>query len=289
MLRLCLVIGCLWSPALLLAQESMLHVSSASGNPEILLLTGEGEPTNLTNNPAADTYPAWSPDGKRIAFCSNRDGATNVYVMNADGTEVTRITDVPRGGKAFCVCPSWSPDGESIAYQRRDGGEGSDLITIHIESGRTRVLTDDAWDPVWSPGGDKILFTGRTPKGWSLYTIEPDGAKLTEIVSMSGSVGFIYPSWSPDGKRIAFTQQAGMDYEVHIADADGQNVKPVTKAGKMNTHSVWSPDGKRLLFWHDNDGKLWQWMSVEIDGGKSEPLAGIKPEAYVHGGRIAVR
>jgi Tol biopolymer transport system component len=76
MLRLCLVVGCLWSPTLLLAQEKVLHVSNATGNAEIMLITGDEEPTNLTNNPAADTYPTWSPDGKRLLFWDDNDGNT---------------------------------------------------------------------------------------------------------------------------------------------------------------------------------------------------------------------
>jgi Tol biopolymer transport system component len=270
------------------AEPKLLYVASTGmpANIEILLAAGE-VPTNLSNNAGIDAFPVWSPSGKKIAFSSTRAaGKSAIYVMNADGSDVTKVSDEAANSTAMLHCPSWSSDGESIAYQRREGNT-SQLLTVEIESGRVRNLTDNAWDPHWSPRGDKIVFTGLGEKGWNLYTIEPDGAKRTEIHTSEGKVGFVYPTWSPDGKRIAFTTAAGDAFEVHVCDGDGANVKQLTKEGRMNTHSVWLPDGKSIAFWHDVDGSKWQWKTVEIESGKIADLKEVPAAAYLHGARVS--
>jgi len=93
--------------------------SNRDGNWEIYVMNGDGTgQTRLTNNPAEDFSPAWSPDGLRIAFSSKRDGNPEIYIMNADGTGQTRLTNSP----ANDVHPTWSPDGTRIAFETdRDG------------------------------------------------------------------------------------------------------------------------------------------------------------------------
>src|SRR4051812_26421493 len=97
-------------------KPKLLIVSRRSGNAEIYLVNadGSGEAKNLTNGKANNAYPAWSPDRKRIAFCSDRDGGWNAYVMDADGSNVKTLT---RGTERTRV-PTWSPDGKKIALCR---------------------------------------------------------------------------------------------------------------------------------------------------------------------------
>lgn len=286
-----------WLATAMICGATLLHaaearprliVSATGGDPEILALVAGGEPKNLTNNKAVDCFPAWSPDGKRIAFCSNRNGAFNIYLMNADGSEPEMITSEAKGSKAGCMCPSWSPEGDRIAYMKREGAQ-STLITIDTQGEKERIVSDDAWDPAWSPSGDKIVFTSlRSGEGWKLYTVEPDGGKLTQIGDMKNAAGYVYPAWSPDGKRIAYTAQVGDHYEIHACDADGGNVRQLTKLGRMNSHSAWSSDGKLLYVLHDVDGTLWKWMTVTADGKTTEPVRELEAEKYLHGGRIAI-
>ena len=86
---------------------------------------------NLTNHPAGDNFPSWSPDGAQMAFVSSRDGNPDVYVMNADGTKVTRLTNLPGENRVI----SWSPDGATIAFERLGGiyvmnADGSGVINL---------------------------------------------------------------------------------------------------------------------------------------------------------------
>lgn len=274
-----------------LAADALLVVSNKSGNAEIYLHEGDGDPTNLTNNPAHDLFPAWSSDGKRIAFASNRHGAYNIHVMNADGSDETTLTNERKGSKFSCMTPTWSPDGERIAYVRQEGSN-STLISVQTDGDRERILAESAWDPAWSPAGDKIVFTSLFDnKDWKLYTVEPDGGNLKMILDMTNKVGFVYPAWSPDGKQLALTAQVDKGYELHVCQADGSNLKPLTKLGRMHTHAAWSADGKSVYSKQDTNGTLWRWIQTNVADGQSSPLnqTQFPPAPYLHGGRVAAR
>jgi Tol biopolymer transport system component len=261
--------------------------AKAGENPDIVLVNPEKEPEVLAKHAAADIFPAWSPDRQKIAFASNRDGAFNIYVMNPAGGELEKITSERQGSPVACMCPTWSPEGDKIAYMAREG-QKSTLISIDLESRKSRVVSEDAWDPAWSPAGDKIAFTTlRTGKGWQLFTVEPDGAKPTQLGEIENTDGFVYPAWSPDGKRVAFTALSNGQYEILLCDADGGNMKALTKSGRRNTHCAWSPDGKAVNFLHHNEDDTWQWFSATVEDGKTEPIKELKPAPYLHGGRIA--
>jgi TolB protein len=113
------------------------------------------EPTRLTNNNASDGSPSWSPDSEKIAFSSDRDGNSEIYVMNADdGSEQTRLTEESQ----FDGSPSWSPDGERIAFDSNRGGQrGIFVMNADDGSGVTRLT--DGTGPAWSPDSEKLAFT----------------------------------------------------------------------------------------------------------------------------------
>jgi PKD repeat protein len=161
----------------------------------------EGTITNLTNHPARDGSPTWSPDGRQIAFTSNRDGVTELYIMQADGSGVTRLTD----NVGFDGEPAWSPDGARIAYRCYISGK-ADICAIDVVSRLvTQLTTDTAWDhdPAWSPDGARIAFaTTRFPGTGDgvIAVMNADGSGARPLNDMWGQT----PTWSPDGSRIAF-------------------------------------------------------------------------------------
>ena len=140
--------ACLW-----------LIVTCAAGcasSPGLDTLTPILSAINLTNHPASDRNPAWSPDGSMIAFDTDRDGDWNIYVMNADGTNVRRVTSSRFRDRA----PSWSPAGTSLVFQSNRNGS-LDLYSIEVNTGFVIQLTDipdDATEPSVSPDGSNVAF-----------------------------------------------------------------------------------------------------------------------------------
>jgi dipeptidyl aminopeptidase/acylaminoacyl peptidase len=157
------------------ANGSIAFTSTRDGNDEVYVMNADGtSPINLTNNPASDDLPSWSPDGTKIAFTSERDGNREVYVMNADGTDQTRLTDNP----AFDWLPSWSPDGTKIAFTSARDGNVEVYVMNADGSGQTRLTDNPATDdlPSWQPipvtdaDGDGVLDAGDVCPG----TVLPD-------------------------------------------------------------------------------------------------------------------
>ena len=130
--------------------SQIAFASNMSGNWEIYLIDSDGKnPINLTNNPAADYYPAWSPDGKKIAFSSMRDGDLDIYVMDVDGNNPISLNH----NDVDDAVPSWSPDGANIAFQFEQDGKWTTCV-MDADGSNKRMLTSSAgWDtqPKWSP------------------------------------------------------------------------------------------------------------------------------------------
>ena len=120
-------------------------------------------PTRLTDNPASDIVPAWSPDGTKIAFASRRDGNPEVYVMDADGSNPTRLTDNP----TFDGVPAWSPDGTKIAFASGRDGNPEVYVMDADGSNQTRLTNYPLSDavPAWSPGRDQDRLRLRGGRG----------------------------------------------------------------------------------------------------------------------------
>jgi Tol biopolymer transport system component/chitodextrinase len=209
-------------------------LSEVGNNLEILLTPAAGgTSTNLTNNPAVDWTPAWSPDGTRIAFASDREGPLDLYVMNADGSGVMRVGT----GVGVAWHPTWSPDGTRLAFTCIvdpapfpwwSAGANYDICAINADgSGFARLTSEPGWDadPDWSPDGARIVFaTDRY--GAELVVMDPDGSDVTRLSPGMPGTG---PVWSSDGTRIAFDYILPIDWDapwmphnfVLVMSADG--------------------------------------------------------------------
>jgi Tol biopolymer transport system component len=208
----------------------------------------------ITNIPGGYGEPVWSPDGKRIAFVSEREGprfAFQLYVMNADGSGQTRITNEPVAARS----PAWSPDGTRIAFSsERDGKEdiylvnpdGSNLVNIDNDFRQDR-------NPTWSPDGTRIAFDRNSSNVW---VMNADGSGQTQLTQSPGFTSSIEPAWSRKGDKIAFSssQQRPTDQvrEIFVMNPDGTNATRLA----TNTTGIlpgdfslaWSPDGSRIAF-----------------------------------------
>jgi serine/threonine-protein kinase len=207
-------------------------------------------PGSLVDN----AQPAWSPDGGRIAFSSNRpDPAStfDLYVMNPDGSDVTQLTS--DGGNEWD--PAWAPDGASIAFASEvaassEGGLRSALKVIPFPANGTAATTiaevadEEIGHPSWSPDGSRIAFA----MGSAIYVVDADGSNLTTVVP-DQEVLLTAPVWHPDGDRIVFwgdDPQGGGTLLTVRPDGTGLRRFPLDVPDSAVLVPAWSPDGQWL-------------------------------------------
>ena len=156
-----------------------------------------GRQRNLTKHAIADeVHPAWSPDGRKIAFVSGRDGNSNIYVMDADGKNVHQLTDHPVSD----TNPAWSPNGRKIAFVSYGDGVDSAIYIMDADGGGiVRLTTYPAEYPVWSPDGRQLAFhSNKNPEGvpnsdLEIYVIDVDGENERQLTQ--NRTGDKYPDW----------------------------------------------------------------------------------------------
>ena len=199
--------------------------------------------------------PAWSPDGSRIAFVSDRDGSVDIYAMKADGTGVTRLTR----DAAWDLFPAWSPDGSRIALSSDRDGNPEIYVMNADGTGMMRLTRGspegESGQPTWSPDGSGIAFASERDGNFDIYVMNADGTGVTRLTRDAGWDYF--PAWSPDGSRIAFVSDRddGFYEQIHVMNADGTGVTRLTSVSPWFDGSpAWSPDGSRIAFDSDRDG-----------------------------------
>lgn len=251
---------------------------------------------NDTTDP--QSAPAWSPDGKQIAYLSRRDGYPAVYVINAvDGSNAQRISSQDfsetfspvwsstgriafyansRKGPSglFSVKPdgsdqklilnkfafgyTWSPDGTQIAYM-----DGNSIVVINADgSGQQQVNKDSAYyeSVTWAPDGKSVLTNsfGNGKQGVYSLDVKTGAAHRLSVDSSARS-----PSWSPDGKTIAYISSDFNSGGIYTVDATGRNRKQLTNSYELGF--AWSPDSKQIAF-NSNRNRSVQIYSMALDG-----------------------
>ena len=198
----------------------------------------------------------------RITFASERAGNLEIYSMNADGTDQTRLTDSP-GDE-----PASSPDGQFIAFTScRD--DNCDVYVVNYEGGHERRLTRHrAFDgtPAWSPDGRYIAFTSTRDGKHEIYVMDADGKNKRNLTNNPDERDS-YPAWSPDGRFIAFhsTPGEGIPREIYVMTASGTDRRMLTANPALDWLPAWSPDGERIAFWSTRDDS-WEMYVMNSDG-----------------------
>lgn len=243
-------------------------------------LSGSGDIYSMTATGAAqtpltqfqDSDAAWSPDGTRIAFTSRRDGGdSEIYLMDADGTDVQRWT-VHAGTDEQ---PAWSPDGTRIAWTSERGGGNTDIVSARLDGSDFRQHTSNGAvfddEPAWSPDGRAIAFrSGRGSPGGNIWRLSASGTEVD--VRQITTTASDSPSWSPDGSRIAFDSSRSGNRDVYSASAEGGEAGLARHTNDPGGDAApdWSPDGSRIVFASSRGGgttHIWTIASVgtEVD------------------------
>lgn len=204
-----------WSPD----STKIAHVASVPGAAiEILVVSADGtELTYLPNDPALDYVPDWSPTSNLIAFTkwNNEKKELAIYVIDADGTNETKLTD-------FGDYPVWSPDGTRIAFTGSQNGN-TDIYVMNADgSGQMRLTTHPAIDYgiAWSPDSTKIAFQSNQDGDYDIFVMNADGTNQRQLTH--NQINEYGPDWSPDGSKLAFWRRSG-EFEVFVMNADGTN------------------------------------------------------------------
>jgi Tol biopolymer transport system component/DNA-binding winged helix-turn-helix (wHTH) protein len=226
---------------------------------EMPLARGEaiGNPVQLTQNATTRAVtPAFSPDGKKIAYCIFTTGAVQLWTMDSDGKNQTQSTATD--GRF----PWWFPDGKRIAFLTL-GNNHSDFWSVAVDGEKEKKLFDfdeDVNAARLSPNGMQVAFTSKKSGTLNLWTISIEGGEPKQLTFDKESTSF--PAWSPDGKWIAFQMKRGEDSHVGIAPGEGGAFVQLTfDKGQSWVHD-WSPDGDKIIFAGQRDG-LWNiyWVS----------------------------
>jgi len=249
--------------------------NTAEGDVFTMSFTGENF-RRLTSDPIGGSSPAFSPNGKKIAYVGSAGRRTNIYVMDADGSNKRLVTDerkLPSDGKSD-FDPSFSPSGRKIVFSRGEGYRAYSLYKINVDGSDFAPVYEGqrvSENPAWSPDGTKIAFN-YGPNG--IATVSPEGTGYERIGS-----GYD-PDWSPDGTRLTFAldEGSGVEAEIYTMKENGTEVTQLTHPDRpfpLNRTSaggpVFSPGGGKIAFHdgRDGDGEIFM---INADGTDEKKL-----------------
>lgn len=262
-------------------------VYAQDGDIFIIDVSAPDNPIQLTDGPANDQQPVFSPDGRSIAFVSDRDGDNEIYVMQLDGAGVRALTDNTAADDA----PAWSPDSSRIAFSSTVNGNRDiflvDVSTVTLQ----QITTDPAADsaPQFGIDGTSIIFMSDRTGDWNIFFINTVGGSQGQIVSLPGNQQF--PSLSKDGTVLLYSSNRTQleSYEIFRVPLNGNSIagaptQVTTDLNEdlFNTLPSISPDGTRMVFVQVNLQTNVPTIIVrDLASGDSTPLlTGTDPHYY---------
>jgi len=216
------------------------------------------EPAQLTTNKAHDYHCKWSPDGKYIAFTSQRTGEPKIFIMPADGGDETLIETGLSGDHWF----TWSPGSKGFVFDAygHDGPPPRMWFTP-VAGGKVRQLLPSvvpSFHPTISPDGEWVVFSCLRSGNADIWKAKLNGDSLLQLTTNNATDH--HPQWTPDGKSIVFSSNRSGNWDIWIIDADCTHERQVTNASENDDQPCVSPDGKLIAFMSERGGKRDIWL-----------------------------
>jgi PKD repeat protein len=203
-----------------------------------------------------------TPPSGDIALTVDVGGNNEIFLINADGTGGTNITNNGANDRD----PVWSPDGSKIAFVSNRNG-ASDIFVYTLADQSLQTLTQAAGEninPAWRGDGSQIIFSSNRDGTYDLFTMNADGSNVVKLPS-SDTANETQPSWSPDGNRVLFVSDASGNNDITVMNNDGSNMLALTIDGSNDEHPRWKPDGSSVVFMSERAGDR-DIFSVNVDG-----------------------
>jgi Tol biopolymer transport system component len=210
-----------------------------------------------------------------ISFMDERNGQTDIFAINPDGSGPRQLTN----DSAQELAMSWSPDGTQLVFQRFSEEDSTpELYMMNADGSGLLNLTHnpgDDWSPAWSPDGKQIAFYSQRAEGMALYIMNlSDGFSSLDNLAptiIPGTGMGAWPSWSPNGKQLVYRQELPYNDEIYVINADGSNPINLTQNSANDLSPDWSPDGKTIVFESIRDGN-YEIYAIHSDGSNLQRL-----------------
>jgi len=250
--------------------------SSMDGDNDIYLLTSKGL-KKLTDNSWDDEYPKWSPDGKRIAFTANPKGNYDLFIMQADGSNIVQVTTSPKDD----IEHAWFPDGKKIAFTeqvKRGFRKRFTLLMIDLRSKRTNKVIPEFRKsnslPNFSPAAPLMAFTGKRTIGWDVFIYDLEKKEFQGLTE--GGKG-CRANFSREGKIAYVSSTADGKADIWLMEPDGSEKMRLTERDETyDYYPCWSPDGKYIVFSSSSQGHPrkgnWSLYMVKVNSKRIFPL-----------------
>ena len=236
-----------------------LSVKTRLGVKELGIISPDGSSFQiLTHDNSINLSPAWSPDGRWIAYTSFKRGEADLYLLEV-ATGKVKVLSKRKGAE---ISPSWSPDGTQLAFSYSLNGNSDVYIKDLITGYTKRITKNPAIDtsPAWSPDGRKIAFVSRRSGAPHIYIMNPDGSDQTRLTFGPYEVS---PAWSPKGDRLAYVSVEGGKVLIHVLDMKTGKSKVVVEG----EDPCWSPNGRYIMFFKGEGPRRTLYLTTEDGNG----------------------
>lgn len=242
--------------------SKIVFISDRDGNDELYMMDYDGHnQTRLTFNKVRDYMPAWSSDGKVLAYTSYAENEAGLYIYNP--YEGDRVKLAIKGTN---FAPAFSPDGKKLVFcSTQENGNAEIYVAASNGNNLKRLTFNNAIDtaPSWSPNSREIAFTSDRSGTPQIYVMDAEGSNVRRV-----SFGGTYhdaPAWSPSGDMIAYVSRVDQIFDIYILNMRTNQIIKLTESNARNESPCWSPDGRHIIFASNLSGTI-QLYAIDYDG-----------------------